>query len=453
MLLGENGMPTLETSASANMDLFFKMGGSRKMSGDQLQNLFATAYQEYPALAVRNLFYNRDIRGGQGERRSFRIMLDALCQVAPDVVAMNLGLIPEYGRWDDLLYVTGPARRYALDVFSRAIQSGDMLACKWAPRENKKNGDFAKELIDDMGVTPRQYRKMIANPGVVENLMCANQWGEINYSHVPSIASKNYREAFKRHDIARYLRWQADLFDENSRAKVNAGAIFPHDICKAYQYGYGPFDPTLEAQWKALPDYTTGVDILPVCDVSGSMDGLPMHVSIALGVYLAEHNTGIFRNKLVTFSRRPTFVALEGNTLREKFKFVGEMDWGGSTNLRAVFALMLSAAKINHAKQSDLPGAILILSDMQFNECADDSAIQMIDREFREAGYERPAVYFWNLRTSVGVPVEYTQNGTALVSGFSPSILKNVLGGNINPLRVMLETLASERYAPIYPQL
>ncbi len=452
-VLTENGMPTHSTSSNYILDMFFKMGGSRGMSEADIINMFERALNENSLLTTKALFYNRDIREGQGERRSFRVMFRHLCNYHTDIAKRNLHLVPVFGRWDDLLvsYDT-PVWEYTSDLILSALKSGDKLCAKWMPRENKKNGNIAKDLAYIWGLSPKKYRTLLSgNTEVVESLMCSGVWELIDYNKVPSVAISKYRGAFYKHDDIGFPVWIESLSKPESGNKIHAGAIFPHDIvAKIMDYRNSLSDRNmLNEQWKALPDFVKdGTSFIPVCDVSGSMNGIPMAVSIALGIYLSERNKSIFKNGFITFSGRPTLQILSGD-LFSRVSQLSRSQWEMNTNLEAVFNLILKKAIENHLEDSDLPKNILILSDMQFDACTknnDDSVMDMIKRKYNRYGYTVPGVIFWNLRTSSGVPVKSTESGVALVSGFSPSVMTNILGGEFTPMSIMLKTLNSERY-------
>lgn len=451
----ENGMVTHSTSSHPVVDLFFRMGGSRQMTDAELVADVARAYAHDPLLTLRAIFYNRDVRGGQGERRSFRVFFRWLCEHDHAAAINNVHHVPLYGRWDDLFVAVGtPVEGNALGLIAEHLRCGDALCAKWMPREGKP---FANHVRRALGVDWKGYRQLLAScTNVVESKMCAKAWGAIEYSHVPSVAANRYRKAFARQDQERYAGYLAALERGDPGVKVNAGAIFPHDIVRPF-IGYSDSGATaglLEAQWKALPDYMPkGRRILPMADVSGSMTGLPMEVSIALGIYCAERNVGAFQNALLTFSATPEFAVLRGATLQERITQVARMPWGMNTNLEAAFVAILNRARQSNVAPEDMPDTLLILSDMQFDQCVrrgEDTALGMIDRMYADAGYARPQVVFWNLRTSAGIPVKHTQAGTALVSGFSPSILASVLGEAMTPETMMRQVLESERYAPVH---
>lgn len=462
----ENGMITNSTTSNNVLDMFFKMGGSRNMSERDIERMFSLAYNENKSLALKALFYNRDVREGQGERRSFRIMFKWLCENDPETAKRLVQYVPEFGRWDDLLVgLYSTVARTIADFILFSIKRGDKLCAKWMPRENKSGRDYAHILMAGWNLTGKKYRRLLAgNTQVVETLMCQNEWSAINYNQVPSKASHKYRNAMLKHDELRYREWLGNLskVDEKGKplAKVNAGAIFPHDVIRPLLIGSvrNVSDEMIEAQWKALPNYSpSGLKVLPICDISGSMSmggGLPLLVSVSLGIYTSERNKGIFKNGFITFSRVPTLVTLNGRTLSEKIAQFRIGSLAENTDLGAVFKLILRSAVNNQVPESDMPDTLLILSDMQFDSTyavtnADVSAVEMARRMYREHGYKLPNIIFWNLNTLSGIPVKYTDAGVAVVSGFSPSILKSILNGEIDPIKQMLAVLLSERYAVI----
>lgn len=432
----ENGMVAHSTSSNACVDLFFQIGAMRNWDKQHKQNAFIKAYYENPEVALKILFYSRDIRGGQGERQTFRDIFNFV----PNNYKYTHH-IPEYGRWDDLLYTFGDE-----DII-KGLREGNQLCAKWMPRQ----GPIAKRLANKMGLSARNWRKLLVSlTNVVEQKMCANQWKDINYSHTPSQAARIYRNAFKRHDEDGYTAYLKNV--EEGKQKINAGALAPHDLVRAYLAWNSNQDQTIEAQWKALPNYITGTNkLLPICDVSGSMTGTPMEVSIALGIYISERNEGVFKDAFITFSSKPTLEVLKGN-LFQRVSQLSKADWEMSTNLEAVFALVLKKAKKAALKEEDMPETLLILSDMQFDMCVntDKTAMDMIKKQYKDAGYKLPRIVFWNLRAvDKSFPVQ-NKDGVAMVSGFSPSIMKNILQGkDFSPEGIMLDTVMSERYAPI----
>lgn len=446
-----NGMKTNASSMNALVDLFFAIGASR---GKDMTKAFEKAIVANETLALRLLMWARDVRGGAGEREVVRKILTYMEKNHPAALERILPLIPEYGRFDDLLvFQTQAFKEKAYVIIGDALRAGNGLAAKWMPRK----GPIAVEIRNFFGMSPKQYRKsLVALTKVVEQDMCAKRWNMIEYSHVPSLAAARYQKAFNRNDPMGYAKYKSKL--ATGEAKINANAVYPYDVIKSGKFGGD--HAVMQAQWDALPRYIGDELVLPMCDVSGSM-GCPvggndnlscMDVCVSLGLYLADKNTGPFKDMFLTFSASPSINVLKGD-LRSKLRQLETADWGMNTNLHAAFDEILRVAVKGKVKAADMPKYLLIMSDMEFDRCTqfDDSAMQMIQRKFEAAGYEVPKIVFWNLNARAGnVPVKYNMKNVALVSGFSPSIMTAVLGAkDMSPVSVMLETLNSERYAAI----
>lgn len=446
-----NGMQTFNSSMNALVDLFFIIGASR---GKDLTRQFEAAFAEDETVALRLLMWARDVRGGAGERDVVRTILKYMERKHPAALDRILPLLPEYGRFDDLLiFQTQEFKEKAFVLIGNALREGNGLAAKWMPRK----GALAVELRQFFGMSPKQYRKsLVALTKVVEQDMCAKSWNQINYSHVPSLAAARYQKAFTRNDPTGYSKYKAQL--TTGEAKVNAGAVYPYDVVKSLRACGDQI--VAQAQWDALPNYIGDELVLPMCDVSGSMS-CPvggnanltcMDVCISLGLYLADKNTGPYKDMFLTFSERSKIEVLKGN-LVSKFRQLSNADWGMNTNLNAAFDEILRVALQNQVNPEDMPKYLLIMSDMEFDHCSrfDDSAMQMITRKFNAAGYVVPKIVFWNLHARAGnVPVKHNAKNVALVSGFSPSIMTAVIGAkDMSPTAVMLQTLNSERYAAI----
>ena len=446
-----NGMKTFDSSKNALVDLFFMIGASR---GKDLSKQFVTALKQDETLALRLLMWARDVRGGAGERDVVRTILLSLEKNYPEALDRVLPHLSEFGRWDDLLiFKTQPVKAKAFTLIGNALRERNGLAAKWMPRQ----GPLAVEIRNFFGMSPKFYRKSLVEMSkTVEQSMCANTWDEINYSHVPSLASARYQKAFKKHDPVGYEAYKAQL--TTGEAKVNASAVYPYDVIKSRRFGGD--DTVIQAQWDALPNYIGDELVLPVVDVSGSMS-CPvggnknltcMDVSVSLGLYLADKNKGPFKDMFLTFSDSPKLQVLKGNLL-DKLNQLERAEWGMSTNLHAAFQCILDYAVKGKVDANDMPKYILVMSDMEFNHCAkyDDSAMQMIERKFAEAGYVVPNIVFWNLNARQGnVPVKHDKRGVALVSGFSPSIMTSILAADeLDPASVMMATLNSPRYVVI----
>ena len=454
-----NGMKARKTSASAVLDFFGKAGSSR---GTALVKEFTAALTDNEDLAVRALLWTRDIRSGAGERKQFRDLLVALESTNPTLAGRLMARVPELGRWDDLFTYTDPInRRKAFEMIREALTMKNGLCAKWMPRK----GAIAVELTKFLGLSPKAYRKLVVGlTQVVETQMCAKEWEAINFSHVPSVASARYQKAFGRNAGEAYGEYLRELQKapedrKDSRVKINAAAVYPYDVVKSVTKGNAA---VANEQWKALPNYVGNARIMPMVDVSGSMGSLrysygksivqPIDVAISLGLYLSEKNTSDFKDMFLTFSGSPKLEVLTG-TLSQRVAQLEKAHWDMNTNLHAAFEELLRVAKRGNVPAEDMPEMLLILSDMQFDSCTrfDDSAQEMINRKYAEAGYPVPKIVFWNLRQGGdNTPVRYDGRGVCHVSGFSPAIMKSVLSvedlEDFTPFNVMVKTLMNERY-------
>jgi hypothetical protein len=449
-----NGMKTLASSLYANVDLFFQIGASR---GKDITNVFERAYQEDRQLALRILAWSRDVRGGAGERSTFRNLLQFIEKNHPNELAMFINAGPSYGRWDDNFVLTTPqGKKLAFDLIKEALLvRQDGLCAKWCPRK----GPIAAELRAHLGLTPKGYRKtLVTLSKTVEQDMCAQNWTGINYSHVPSVAAARYQKAFGRHDTVGYGAYREALKSgTNPEVKINASAVYPYNVIQSIRSGD---KDVAAAQWAALPNYIGDKLVLPMADVSGSMS-CPvggnknltcLDVCISLALYLADKNTGPFKDCFLTFSTNSKIEVLRGDIL-SKFAQLSHAQWDMSTNLEGAFTEILRVAKTNKVAEADMPKVLLIMSDMQFNAATrnQDTAFDMIRAKYAAEGYTLPSIVFWNLNAAAEQsPVTFDQKGTALISGFSPAIMTSVLAAEeIDPQSIMLKTVNAPRYMVI----
>ncbi len=447
-----NGAVTHSTSMNACVDLFFISGASRNIKEQDIINLFVKAYSENAEISMKILFWARDCRGGAGERRFFRVcykyfLLNYCKNIKFDIRHKLDVLIPEYGYWKDIV---------VLEIISpmvQALKDGNSLAAKWCPRD----GVYAEMVRSELKMSPKGFRKLLVGlSNTVEQKMCARQWDEINYKQVPSLAFNNYKKAYERHDTSRFNSF-VELVQEG-KTSVHSGQLFPYQLYQAFKRNER--SDIIDAQWKALPDYLTenSLRMMPVCDVSGSMTGdygdkrdiYPIDISVSLGVYLSERNQGPFKDAFITFSTNPKLQVLKG-TVTERFRQLEKADWQQGTDIQAVFALILAKGLENNIPANQMPNCIIIISDMEFNQCAINTNYEGVKNMYAKYGYELPKIVFWNVNGRVGnVPAKADTKDVALVSGASPAIVKSVLSGkDMTPIAVMLETVTSERYAQI----
>lgn len=450
--LTENDALTFIRSGSSLLDFYAQAGAMRK-NPEQALDLFKKAFAEDREKAVRLLFYLRDVRGGQGERTLFRNCLQWLGETYPDVFEKIVEFVPEYGRWDDLFF----DNKKCFEIIKKQLEKDEKekipsLLAKWLPTINASSTSTkAKALIisKSIGLKEIDYRKKVRairkKIKAVEELMSAQKWGDINYSSVSSQAARIYRNTFKKHDKERYNKFIEKA--ERGEAKIQAATLYPYQIYKTVQSDYSK---TLEALWNQLPDYTRDNNALVVADVSDSMCGDPMAVSVSLALYFAERNKGQFQNHFITFSGNPRLQRINGATLQDKMNSIERANWEVNTNIQAVFDLILTTAIDFATPKEEMPSTIYIISDMEFDiACEKKTNYEVIKEKYQEAGYEMPTIVFWNVNASgKNLPVQQDENGVALVSGLSPVIFKMAVE-NKTPIEVMNDTINSERYNKI----
>jgi hypothetical protein len=471
-----NGALSNKSTLSATLD-FFGAGGALRLADEtRVTDLFGKAFGEDRLTAMKTLFYFRDIRGGQGERKTFRTAILYLANFYPEVLRKNLALIPVYGRWDDLFVLEGtPVWNDVVTLVDTQLVAdkknvrGDKeisLLAKWMPSINTSSPStraLAKVFIKAFDISAKEYRKMLSRLRkkivLVESLMSAGKFGDIDYSKVPSRAGMIYRKAFSKRDAARYVAFLAAV--EKGEVKINAGTLYPYDIVRNVLLN-GRGGQTLDAQWNALTDYIKEPkNALVIADVSDSMtcggegNVRPIDVSISLAIYIAERNKGAFKDYFMTFSTTPTLQKVVGKTIGEKVNNLSRAEWAMSTNLQAAFDLILTTARRDNLSQEELPETLFVISDMQFNQACGRVRLtnfELIDKKFEAFGYTRPNLVFWNVNAagSKQFPITVDDAGTAIVSGCSPSILASVLNNEtITPQDVMDQTINVPRYDAI----
>ena len=475
----ENGAVGYKTTGKAILDFNYKVSSYRNKSKEEIIKDFNKVWLDDKVLAMQFLFFIRDREEGLGERRLFRIIIKHLANTEPEMVKKVIPVIAEYGRFDDLLELFDtPLEKETLslikeqweeDIHLMGIGENISLLAKWLPSINassKVQKEKAKKIIKFFGIKEKDYRKCLSmlreHIDVTERKMCANKWDKIKYENVPSRANLNYNNAFLRHDEERRREFLSQV--EKGKKKINAGKLYPYDIVHKYmntQYGLRPEDTTLEQLWKALPSKEI-TNTLVVADGSGSMtctigntNVTALDVANSLAIYFAEHNKGQFKDKYITFSETPQFVEFEGCTsLHDKIRKALAYDEVANTNIKAVFDLILGTAKKYALSQDEMPANILIISDMEFDYATDgevnEKLFKIIGRQYSEAGYKLPRLVFWNVNSRTGtIPLKENELGIALVSGFSTNIAEMVMSNELDPYKVLLEKLGTERYKRI----
>lgn len=510
----QNGQDAYATSNSALVDLFTFIGQANlrvNKTDHRLQNvnseeranlvsLFLKAFNEDKDKAIRIALWSRDIQEGAKKRSPIKIILVELAtmgeySVIPGILSR---LVNDYGRWDDIfplvLHSDKKASKFALRLINKNLFNP--LLCKWLPRK----GEVANIVRAYRGFTPKQYRQHLAKRSkVVEQLMSANKWNEIDFSSVPQRALSDYISAFARNDSLRFGQWVNSL----EAGDLKSDTLYPFqiiDTMKRFIYsathasGQGLLQKRIaELQWEALPNYLEEIpvseqNILPVVDVSGSMEtpvggGMTtaMNVALSLGLYTAQRLKGHFKNHFITFSAKPQLEKLGGDNLYSDLRQLSQADWGMNTDFAATAYLIVDSAKNNNVSQEDMPSSVIVFSDMQFDDSQRTSSWfgadegyegqtrekvnEMWERIFTETGYKAPKLIFWNLCGDAKSNVHHstvTDTTVVEVGGFAPSMLRDIFvpneeagsdGAETNekkaPLTsydIMINTIMKDRY-------
>ena len=470
----ENGADAKNTTDSALLDMFATIGSMRSRSEDEIIQKFELAFQEDPLGAMRCLFYARDIRGGLGERRVFRVLLPYVAEKHKSELDKNLRLVPEYGRFDDFYSLIGTQvedrmwecvkKQLSLDIINMQDDEPCSLLAKWLKKADASSPNTRKLGIytaKKLGMSVYDYKRLCVKLrryiDVVEQRMSANEWDTINYPAVPSRAMMNYRKAFARHDQERFDEYLNKV--QSGEQKINSATLYPYDIVEKILY-CGEDSKVLEVQWNNLPDYVDGdVNAVVMADVSGSMEcnagGRPLATSIGLAMYFAERNKGAYHNLFMTFSGNPQFVEVKGKTITQKISFISNADWGMNTDLEKALMRILDVAIENHCSQEEMPKSLIIISDMEIDACTNqnhrENFYDYVSRVYEEHGYKIPNVVFWNVDSRHDVFLaDKNRKGVQLVSGQSASTFKNLIGCvDKTPVEMMYEVLNSDRYQAI----
>ena len=451
----ENNAATNKSTLNPVLD-FFSQGGAMRGRMDDAATLFAKAYNDDPLLALKSLFYIRDIREGQGERDIFRKCIQ---EVPGEAIKKNIEHIPEFGRWDDLfvldpdLYIGLIKKQLQEDLKALDNDESVSLLAKWMPSENASSEEtkhLARRLMEKLEMSPKEYRKTLSKLrkeiGILERKMSENKWEEIDYEKVPSQALRKHTDAFRRHDEERFEEYMNDV--ESGDKSINTSTLYTYEVFDTVAK-----DPkAANAMWNNLPDYTRGENALVVADVSGSMTGRPMSISVSLALYFAERNEGTFNGYFMTFSEFPQLVEVQGDNLEDKLRFIEDADWDMNTDIEAAFRAILNAAIEDNSSQEEMPSTLYIISDMEFDRCAENGDMTNFENAkqmYKEAGYELPHVVFWQVdsRHNQTPAIEGDDNVT-LISGASQTAFKLAVEGK-TPEESMKEVLNSERYQVI----
>lgn len=471
----ENGAIGFRTTNHPLVDLNFKVSSLRDRDENAIVREFTKAYYESPKYAVKWLFFLRDILEGMGERRTFRICMKYLANSHTELAKALMYLIPEYGRYDDLLIFLDTdlcdqvceflKKQLETDLSAMKKNKPISLLGKWLPSVNtssKRTRKFARILANKFGMSEREYRKTLsalrAYEDVVEVKMSASRWAEIAYEKVPAKATLKYNTAFFNHDSERWENYLLNVLQ--GKEKLNGKGIMPYEIVhrlikKDVWYEYTLKEDRLaELMWKVIQEQGFRndwgfQDCIVVADGSGSMYSkasgntsvTAIEICNSLAIYFAEQLKGIFHNKAITFSTNPRLIDLDkGKNLKEKLEILFAYNEVSNTNIGAVFDMLLDMAVSNEVPEEELPKQVLIISDMEFDEASSPrrwygrtetwnrftpTLFEEIEKRYEQAGYKMPRLIFWNVcgRTDT-IPKVDNEEGICLLSGFSQNAMK-----------------------------
>lgn len=460
----ENGAKAYSTTGHFCLD-FFALGAAKRSSPREALGLFQKAFHEDKQTAIRILFYIRDIRGGQGEREIFRTCFKWLAGNQYAAFLQVFSYVPEYGRWDDLLW--WPENQLIATMVAKQLTSDlksdtPSLLAKWMPSENtssKRTSTLARKWRQALKMKPKAYRQTLSicrkKIKLLEQKMSANEWGNIDYSKIPGQAFRKHTKAFARHDHDRFSEFLnvAKKVDTTKGDKpiIKTSTLYTYEVFDLIQSGELE---AADALWANLPDY--GVqNALVMADVSGSMQGRPLSISVSLALYYAERAKGEFHNKFMTFSSNPQLVEVKGDTLREKMENIEIAEWGMSTNFNKAMDAILQAALLS--KPEEVPKVLYVISDMEFDDAQTPyywtdkvatTPYHAAREKWKAAGIPMPTIVFWNVSSHQNQVPTVNEEGVVLVSGASTSTFKFAVEGK-SPLEVMNEVVNSDRYRRI----
>lgn len=486
----ENGMVGYNSTGNAYLDFLYKISSLRGCDVEVLETEFTKLFNsamlnKTDSYLLRFFLYIRDPRNGLGERTVSRWLIKTLFRFTrwenkEECFTFLLNKLYDYGRWDDLLYIFCPSysdkyNKYFVKVCHSLKETLDRdlelmkkgkpitLLAKWMPSINTSSENtksLAYSFIKVTGMSEKKYRKTLSllrnYLKVTERQMSLNEWKEIDYEKVPSLANLRYKDAFLRHDEERRLEYLNTL--SKGKAKINSSVNFPHDVVHKYSNAFD-YDETIEQLWKNLKDIPGLKDTLVVRDDSGSMTSTigntkitALEIATALGIYCAEHCNDAYKNKIISFSENPKYLDFsEYTSLHDKLVYLSKHCEVANTNIEKVFQLILNTAISNNLKQEDLPKQILIISDMEFDASVDYTSNVFVNaqKEYEKYRYKLPKLIFWNINSRTKtIPITQNELGVYLLSGFSPNVL-NILSYGLDNQFEALITLLDEKYSEV----
>lgn len=494
----ENGANVHKTSLSGLVD-YFAMGGAKRTELDDVKYLVALAAQQDPEIALKITYYLGDVHEGMGERAVFATALNFIAKNYPNIVnSFAIRNLAEYARWD-MIYAlfNTPKQKEAVQTIVDTLIADyrgktPSLCAKWMLSEKTKkqhpitnlqnitakdavnivahalNKEMKAQSLIKSDATPHKTYRIILTHlrkkiNIVETKITKGNIGDINYSQVPSCAMRKYYGTFKRRDLERFDQFLAKV--DKGEQKINVKDITPGQIVSDY-LNREKDEKWATVAWRNLPNFLSGEsaskNVLVMADVSGSMTMgsnavKPIHHSIGLGMYFAEHNTGAFKNTIMTFSSRPEIVQLPrfaplGALIRE----IARVNWGMNTNFEAALDTILKVCIKNNATPEEVPASLLVITDMEFDasigwQGRNKNFYNAMKDKYEEKGYSIPNIIFWNVESrGIKSAVLKDQPNVQLVSGNSAKAFNSVIAQiGMTPEKAMMNIVTSKRYAAI----
>lgn len=495
----ENGATGYSTTGNDLVDLNFRVPSNHNNVKEEDIKKFIQVLKDDLVTGLKWMFYLRDIREGLGERDSFVSFFWVLNEYNPEVACKVLPLIPEYGRWKDVIDILAEfpddndlteaiflliENQLREDCVNLTEDKSVSLLAKWLPSVNASNKSrkLARRICNKLALTFENYRKVLSALrkylDVTEVKTCGSKWNEIDYNKVSSNANARYLKSFMKHDSERRQKYLDTLSSPvTTGAVMHASNLYPHEVYAKYSETSGRYyevkvneDQGVEALWANLKNIDTVGNTMVVVDNSGSMISrirgskiMAIDVARSLGVFFSERCIGEFKDKVIEFSARPRYIDLtDCHSLADKYNTLTKYDDCSNTNLEKVFDLLLKTAINNNLPQSELPQRILIVSDMEFDGATNiygshnevmakyQTLFESIKEKWSYYGYTMPNIVFWNVNSRTNtIPVTANECGVTLVSGYSVNNVKMVLSGDVNPWTALKSVLESDRYNAI----
>ena len=454
IVITENKDIAYATTQSKNLD-FFGIAGASRHNPNQVLKLFKEALAEDFELAILNLFYLRDIRGGLGERDCFRICFEYLCNEYPRIAKELFEFVIEYGRYDDLFVglkskveddlISLIKAQLIKDIQTKKEDGSCSLLAKWMPSVNASNPKTIRKAIylaDKLGYSKKEYRQMLSmlrKDLIIENNLRKNDY-TFDYENVPGKAFLKYRQAFVRNDEERYYQFIQDVKD--GIVEMKSKTVYPYEIVKEFKWGMSETEKdAMNTRWNSLTRNSSLENTIVVRDGSSSMTwfkGLPMYIATSMAILCSEQLKDCFKNSFITFSSRPELVYLPKNdSLFDKLYITYRYDDCSHTDIEKVYDLIYKTSlKIKK---------VIIISDMEFDYGTKNvPTYESIEKKFKDSGIPLPTMVYWNVNArGIHFASNIKHPNVQFVSGASTSVIDSIMNGeSVDAVTLMKKALA-----------